>query len=99
MFEVDLLRRAKINLWNANLIMKQLQEDSQLDLAAYHIQQAVEKMMKFELNEIGASFAFTHDIDVLIQHFDDAGLVPCDWIVTEAATLTNYATKTAMAKT
>ena len=95
MERADLLRRAKNDFWNVELIMKQeLSDIFQLDLVAYHIQQTVEKLMKFEMEQSGIDFEWTHEIDVLYKQMEDANLNPPKWILESSKILTDYATKT-----
>lgn len=56
----------------------------------FHAQQAVEKALKAAIASRGLDFPFTHDLGVLMQLCEDAGLeLPAD--LTEADRLTPYA--------
>jgi HEPN domain-containing protein len=56
----------------------------------FHAQQAVEKVLKAALASRGQEFPFTHDLGVLMQLCEDAGLeLPAD--LAEADRLTPYA--------
>jgi HEPN domain-containing protein len=56
----------------------------------FHAQQAVEKALKAAIAKRGEDFPFTHDIGLLMQLCQDAGLdLPAD--LTEADRLTPYA--------
>jgi HEPN domain-containing protein len=95
MDKADLLRRAKNDLWTANLILAQeLTDEFQLDVAAYHVQQTVEKLMKYEMNEAGIRFMHVHEADLLFEQMQAEGLSPPAWIMEYSETLNNYATKT-----
>ena len=95
MQEIDLLCRASADLWNLELILAQpIIDIVQLDIAAYHLQQVVEKTMKYEMSQHGVIFEWTHEIDVLINQMETAGLVVKDWIKESASILTKYAVKT-----
>ena len=95
MQEIDLLRRAAADMWNLELILNQnITDPVQLDIAAYHLQQVVEKTMKFEMSQNGVEFEWTHEIDVLINQMEDAGLKVNHWIKESASILTKYAVKT-----
>ena len=81
MGEIDILKRASDDLWTTDLILKQQSADpSKIDVAAYHLQQCVEKTMKFEMMRVGVEFEWTHEIDVLLDQMDRHGLKPPEWI-------------------
>lgn len=68
MSKADLLRRAKNDLWVAELVLSQeLADEFQLDIAAYHVQQAVEKLMKHQMSAAGARYMHTHEVDILFE--------------------------------
>jgi HEPN domain-containing protein len=58
-------------------------------IVAFHAQQAVEKALKAVLAHAGADFPFTHNIAVLMQLCEDAGLEP-PAALPEADLLTPY---------
>lgn len=61
-------------------------------IVGFHAQQAVEKSLKAALAASGADFPFTHNVDLLMQLCEDAGLaVPGS--LQDAGLLTPYAAK------
>lgn len=58
-------------------------------IVAFHAQQAVEKAFKAVLASVGADFPFTHNIALLMQLCEDAG-VPVPASLTDADLLTPY---------
>ena len=92
---IDLLRRAKADFFIAELILDgALSDPVQLDIAAYHLQQTVEKILKHKMAENGIPFKFVHEIDVLCDQMEDNGITPPEWIRKSESVLTDYATKT-----
>ena len=92
--KVSLLKRAWVDKELVVFNLKQTSMDEVfIDMAAYHLQQFVEKMLKFVLNEHGIVFKKTHEIDTLLSQFDDSGIAYPDWIFVHARTLTDYATQ------
>ena len=93
--EIDLLQRAGADLGTAKLILESdLPDPLYLDIAAYHLQQALEKIMKHIININGKKFPFVHEIDVLYNTMETYGLDPPAWIAEHEDTLTKYATVT-----
>jgi len=62
-------------------------DDVMCDMAGYHLQQAVEKLLKYQIELQGDRFPFTHDISQLL---DDVVTDVPDWIVANRETLTKY---------
>ena len=93
--KITLLDRAKADLQNVRLILSHDSSDELfLDIAAYHIQQGVEKLVKFSLSANGVRPKPTHDILVLIEQLEMAGVEVLPWLRENADTLNAYATKT-----
>jgi HEPN domain-containing protein len=84
----DLLALAREDLVSAEALDKEERvSDSPV---GFHAQQAVEKALKAAIASRGQEFPFTHDIGLLLQLCQDAGLeVPAD--LAEADGLTPYA--------
>jgi len=61
-------------------------DDAMCDMAGYHLQQSVEKLLKYQIEQKGEVFPFTHDIALLIDMVDD---VP-SWIIDNSQTITKY---------
>lgn len=95
---VNLLRRAKGDLTTAQRNIDHWSDEVELDIAAYHLQQAVEKMLKFKLTLHGISWEFTHDIDKLLDIFDANSIPYPDWIGNYSITITQFATHTRYGK-
>ena len=84
----DLLALAQEDLVSAEALDKEERvSDSPV---GFHAQQAVEKALKAAIASRGQEFPFTHDIGLLMQLCEDAGLkLPAD--LAEADRLTPYA--------
>lgn len=92
---VTLLDRARADLTNVTYILASHQQDElQLDIAAYHVQQAIEKAVKFALQVKAVRFERTHDMDRLCTQCEKAGIQLPDWIYDNIDTLNAYATQT-----
>jgi HEPN domain-containing protein len=93
--KVTLLDRANADLAVAKLITAcEKTDESQIDIAAYHLQQAVEKSLKFMLNSAGRSHPRTHDIYVLAQQLDRYKFAIPEWVMENADVLNEYETRT-----
>lgn len=96
---IDLLRRAKADLAIAKRNIKlELSDEVEYDIIAYHIQQAIEKTLKFNLEMNGIKYAYTHVILELLSFFDNNNIDYPDWVYNNAETLTSYGTKTRYGK-
>jgi len=69
-------------------------DELHLDVAAYHIQQAVEKAVKFDMQMSGIKYNNTHDMDLLWNTAANGGVVLPSWIYDNIDILNSYATKT-----
>ena len=93
--KATLLDRAKIDLQVAKDNLKNAETDELfLDVAAYHIQQAIEKSLKFHLEINGIEYPLTHDVGALWEQADENKLSPPKWIYDNYETLNTYSTKT-----
>ena len=93
--KIDLLRRAGSDLWNVNLIMShEISDPVHYDTAAYHVQQATEKVMKYVLQQNGIEFLWTHDISELVEQMIENKIDVPNWISEVAGLLTGYESKT-----
>ena len=61
--------------------------DVMCDLAGYHLQQAIEKLLKYQIELQGDEFPFTHKIPQLLDKICTP--VP-EWIVSNREVLTSY---------
>lgn len=89
-----LLDRARVDLVNVESNMKNTEDELFIDIAAYHLHQAVEKMLKFQMTMIGEEFKRTHDIKVLWGNLEDFGVTPPEWIWENASILNRYQNET-----
>lgn len=83
MCDVRLFRSARMDLETAKTLWKTTWEDEMmLNNAAYHLQQAVEKVLKGALECVGVTVPNTHKIPKLLSMAvnNGANLVITDWI-------------------
>lgn len=91
----SLLDRAEKDLFTAKLIFNHWDGDElTYDTAAYHVQQSIEKTMKFVLSQHKVKFRKQHDAIFLKEHFEDAGIPLPPWFVPNMDTLDSYVTET-----
>ena len=92
--KISLLDRAKGDLIVArDIISKNLSDEVQLDIAAYHTQQGIEKTLKFHMADNNVIFIKTHEVLKLLDQLDQAGISYPDWIYKDHAVITAYATE------
>ncbi|MCQ2776099.1 MAG: HEPN domain-containing protein [Bacilli bacterium] len=66
---------AVTNLNSAIILFRYaIQDETQLNVAGYHLEQALEFALKFELEMNGISYPKTHDIEFLIKLAKDGGI-------------------------
>ena len=95
MKKVDLLARAIIDLKQVEPNVARMVEDELfLDAAAYHLQQGIEKIMKYVINSNGEKFNKTHKILELCQSMDGYNIRYPEWLYENAELLTSYAEDT-----
>jgi len=93
--KITLFDRAKADLQSARLILSQISHDELfIDIAAYHVQQGIEKLVKFALAINGIKHKQTHDMDILNEQLEDAGIKTFPWLSENIDTLNAYATRT-----
>jgi HEPN domain-containing protein len=93
--KVTLLDRAKLDLESCTMFLEKAESDELFqDLAAYHIQQAVEKALKFWLSMLGVHYPKTHDVLVLIDKLEGVKQAIPEWLYKNGDLLNEYATKT-----
>ena len=91
MGEISLYARALSDFKAGKILFAHVNvDDNIVDIIGYHLQQSVEKLLKFQIEIQGGQFPFTHDIAVLA---DLVGEVP-NWILENIETLTKYGVKT-----
>ena len=92
---VSLLDRALGDLKNARNIVKQyLSDEVQLDIAAYHVQQGIEKSLKYFMAGKKIEFKKTHEIKILLDQLDKVGIEYPEWLYLNEATITSFAEET-----
>ena len=96
--EISLLRRAKGDLATCKRNLAHWVDEVEIDIAAYHLQQALEKMLKFKLALQGIPWQFTHDISQLLDHFDTHKISYPHWVDDYSITITQFATMTRYGK-
>lgn len=93
----DYLFRAKSDLRTAKFNLGG-DDDYDLLIAAYHIQQAIEKTLKLILKELGISYTKTHRIEDLMSRLPDSQDLLnedwLDWLETNSSTLYDWESKT-----
>ena len=91
--EKNLLERSREDLDVAELLWKtQTDDEIFLNTIGYHLQQSVEKLLKWRLEEEGIPFPRTHDIDILVNEFQvkETDWQPPEWLEAMADTITNW---------
>ena len=72
---VTLLERAEKDLWQVDLNLQNFDNDDRtLDLIAYHLQQSIEKTLKFMLSERGVTWKKTHRMHEIHSYFVANGI-------------------------
>ncbi len=97
MCDVRLFRSAKMDYETAVMIWKSPYNDEMiLNNAAYHLQQAVEKILKGALECVGVTVPNTHKISKLIKMISDHGanLVVTDWVDEHSEMLSEWEAQT-----
>ncbi|MCL1846039.1 MAG: HEPN domain-containing protein [Defluviitaleaceae bacterium] len=91
MAEISLYNRAVSDFKAGKILIQNMDADENIvDIAGYHLQQSVEKLLKFQIEMQGDEYPFTHDIAVLMDLVDD---VP-EWVEEYCETLIKYGVKT-----
>lgn len=97
MCDVRLFRRAYLDYKAAENLLKIPENDeAYMNAVAYHLQQAVEKVLKAFLECAGVTVPNTHDIDKLVRMSKNNGsrVVLTDWIEEKTDMLTRWETDT-----
>lgn len=88
----ELLRLARNDLKVAVLVLNEANDELMQNSAAYHTQQAVEKMMKSVIAKYGHRANLTHNITALSKDMDELGLSYPDWLRERDDELTSWST-------
>ncbi|MCC8150997.1 MAG: HEPN domain-containing protein [Lachnospiraceae bacterium] len=97
MCDIRLFRSAKMDYKTAEMIWQtQTNDEMILNNAAYHLQQAVEKILKGALECVGVTVPHSHKINRLIAMIahNGANLTVTDWIDDHAEMLSEWETET-----
>ena len=94
MTNIDLLKRAEIDLKTAYKMLEETSDELFLDICAYHLHQAIEKGIKYSISTSGEEYSYTHDIFKLLEICDKYDIEYPDWIYKNGNVLNDYGTKT-----
>ncbi len=97
MCDIRLFRSARMDYETAQMIWREQTADEMiLNNAAYHLQQAVEKILKGALECVGVTVPYSHKISKLASMITNNGanLVVTDWLDDHAEMLSEWETET-----
>ncbi len=97
MCDIRLFRSARMDYETAQMIWREQTADEMiLNNAAYHLQQAVEKILKGALECAGVTVPYSHKISKLVSMITNNGanLVVTDWLDDHAEMLSEWETET-----
>ncbi|MCC8107192.1 MAG: HEPN domain-containing protein [Clostridiales bacterium] len=97
MCDIRLFRSARMDYETAQMIWwEQTADEMILNNAAYHLQQAVEKILKGALECVGVTVPYSHKISKLVSMITNNGanLVVTDWLDDHAEMLSEWETET-----
>lgn len=97
MCDIRLFRSARMDYETAQMIWREQTADEMiLNNAAYHLQQAVEKILKGALECVGVTVPYSHKISKLVSMITNNGanLVVTDWLDDHAEMLSEWETET-----
>ena len=92
--KIDFLRRAKVDLKVCKQTLQNWSDEVEVEIAAYHLQQGLEKAMKHQMTLLGEDYPKTHEIKRLWSQLDKLGYTPPEWIWQNHRLLTDFAEKT-----
>lgn len=92
--KIDYLRRAKVDLLICKKALDNWVDELEVDIAAYHLQQALEKTLKHKITLLGEAYPRTHEIKRLWAQLDKLNAPPPEWIWENHQLLTDFAEKT-----
>ena len=88
----NLLRIAETDLKASELLLNSSNDELMQNTAAYHSQQAVEKVMKAIKLEHGEAATVTHNIATLRKDLADLGVTVPEWVQENEDDITSWAT-------
>lgn len=93
--EDTLLGFSEIDMYTADLMLNNLTGDErELNVIAYHLQQALEKCIKFQLEMKGVQYEYTHNIGDLLDSSRDVKVGMDINLRAELASITSWESKT-----
>ena len=88
-----LLNKSLADLKSARLVLED-NDELLIPIGAYHLQQAIEKLLKFKINLKGKRYPPTHNLQKLLDDCDLYSIGYPDWIKENISTLNEWATRT-----
>ena len=88
----DLLEIAKADLRMAALALGTANDEIMQNMAAYHTQQAIEKIIKNELVAVRGYAGVEHDLNTLVADAKAAGVSIPDWVDQNSYEISRWAT-------
>ena len=89
---LEYLRLAETDLKVAKLVLNSANDELMQNTAAYHVQQAVEKIMKGLKVNNGEPAGISHSITELSKDLDDINVAYPDWIRNKDDSISSWAT-------
>ena len=88
----EYLALAKNDLKVAKLVLNSANDELMQNTAAYHTQQAVEKIMKGLIVQAGGKAGISHNITELSKDLDELGVAYPEWIIDVDYEISSWAT-------
>lgn len=88
----DMLALAKTDVELSDLILGTTNDELKQNAAAYHTEQAVEKMIKYLLIQKRGYGNHTHDIGQLVNDAKDEGIALPDWVDDNSYEISKWST-------
>jgi HEPN domain-containing protein len=94
MNDKGLFEIAKADARIARLTLDSLQDELSINIAAYHTQQAIEKLLKSVLNLSGVTYPATHNLSLLMDLATQKQIAYPDWLDEVSFMLNAWSTQT-----
>ena len=88
----NLLEIAKADLRMSELALGTSNDEIMQNMAAYHTQQAIEKIIKNELVKVRGYASVEHDINILVADAKAAGVLIPEWVEENSYEISRWAT-------
>ena len=88
----DLLEIAKADLRMATLVLGTTNDEIMQNMAAYHTQQAIEKIIKNELVAARGYAGVEHDLNILVADAKASGVTVPEWVDQNSYEISRWAT-------